>query len=118
MSLPLTTACLSSGLAGLVAGGPAAVGAGLLAWLARRASGRVASPCGSSGPATAPRSCLICSIKLFEVLDDLGLLLPGLLAGVGLAEPLLDLAHLLDDLASGCSALLAVLVLLLPLSCR
>ena len=52
-----------------------------------------------------------------EVLDDLGLLLPGLLAGVGLAEPLLDLAHLLDDLrqrAGPLAFLFLVLVLLLP----
>src|SRR4051812_41887516 len=52
--------------------------------------------------------------ELLEVLDDLGLLLAGLLAGIGLAEALLDLAHLLDDLPERALRLL-VLVLLLSL---
>src|SRR4051794_7550734 len=53
--------------------------------------------------------------ELFEVLHDLGLLLAGLFAGVGLAEALLDLAHLLDDLRErAATALFLILVLLLP----
>src|SRR5262249_28924745 len=46
-----------------------------------------------------------------EVLDDHLLLLAGLFAGVGLAEALLDLAHLLD----GTGKWAVVLALLLPL---
>src|SRR5262249_7251347 len=79
-------------------GGASRVGAGCLAGLLRAGL----SLLGHHPRALAFRlgrrlACLF--DHLLEILDDLGLLLAGLFAGVGLAEPLLDLAHPLDDLA-------------------
>src|SRR5262249_5572058 len=61
---------------------------------------------------------------LIELLDNLPLFLAGLLAGVGLPEPLLDLAHLLDGVSqrvgilTALLALLGILLILLPLPAK